>query len=86
MQRVELTKLIHMPVLHPDGQKLGEVEEIYLDPLHGSLERISLRLVADRKLCVIVPWSQLRFPDSKNFLELEVSRQTLEAVATRRGY
>jgi sporulation protein YlmC with PRC-barrel domain len=84
MQRVELSKLINMPVRHPDGQKLGEIEEIYLDPSQGSVDRVSLRLRTDRKLHVIVPWSQLRLADSKNCLELEISRQTLEAVAMRR--
>lgn len=84
MQRLKLSRLIDNLVRHPDGQALGEVEEIDIDPVRGSVERITLRLGPDRNLHVVVPWSQIRYSDSKGYLELEIGRQALEAVAVRR--
>lgn len=85
MQRLKLTQLINIPVRHPNGQALGEVGEIDIDPVRGSVERVTLRLDTDPKLSVVVPWSQLRYSSSDRCLELAIGRKTLETVASRRG-
>jgi len=84
MQRLKLSRLIDIPVRHPDGQALGKVDEIDFDPVRGAVERIILKLDNDSKLRVAVPWSQLRYSSSRHCLELEIGRDTLEAVAHRR--
>lgn len=85
MDCLELDKIIGMQVRHPDGQSLGWMDNVCIDPASGRIERATLRLRVNQNLRVTVPWSQLRLSKADDCIELDVTQQTLEAVASRRA-
>lgn len=86
-QKVTLTQLSGMPVRGPDGERLGEIEDLSIDVGEGAIDGARVRLAespAGRPLTIELPWSLLRLQKDGQGLELDIGLRTLVAVAARR--
>jgi sporulation protein YlmC with PRC-barrel domain len=86
-QKVALTELRGMTVHGPDGDVLGELEDLSIDVQRGAVDGARLRLVESptgRPLRIDLPWSLLRLDADGRGLELDIGLRTLIAVAARR--
>lgn len=87
-QRVLLTRLSGMPVHGPNGERLGEIENLSVNVRDGAIESARLRLAesrAGRTLRIDLPWSLLRLHPDGRRLSLDIGLPTLVSVAARRA-
>lgn len=84
--RVDLAAVSRKDVLDPDGQPLGRIRELYIDMNEGRVEYATLRLLTGTSMAyrqLVIPWSQFGVADTGEHLELDISRDVLESVASR---
>lgn len=87
-RQMDLTVLTGMQVCSPDGEALGDIEEVVVDVCTGTVESIRLRLAQTprgRVLRISIPWSLLQISDDHDQVELDIALQTLVTVASRRA-
>jgi len=84
--RVDLAAIYRKAVLDRGGEPLGRIRELFVDMEEGRVEYATLRLQADSPSAyrqVIIPWSQFGVAADGEHLELDISREVLETVASR---
>jgi sporulation protein YlmC with PRC-barrel domain len=82
---MRMSSLAGAKVRNPDGNPLGEIEELVVNVREGAIESALLRIDADGAKCptsISVPWSQLRFHADGRCFELDISLRTLIEVAS----
>jgi sporulation protein YlmC with PRC-barrel domain len=84
--RVDLAAISRRDVLDSEGKPLGRIRELFIDMNEGRVEYVTLRLqtrppAPDREL--VIPWSQFGIAEDGDHLELAISREILETVASR---
>ena len=84
--RVDLAAISRKAVLDSEGAPLGRINELFIDMDEGRVEYATLRLNTEtaapyRQL--VIPWSQFGVSGDGEHLELNISREVLETVASR---
>jgi|GEM_PF-2453801 len=84
---VELSQLLNSSVKNCDGEVLGHIHDIVLNPGNGRIEYVKLMLTADEfdveNSSVAVPWSQFKWVNITADIELDISRKVLKMGAKR---
>ncbi len=87
LKNVELSRLLNSSVKGRDGEVLGHIHDLVLNPHNGRVEYVELMLDADefdaQSLSVVVPWSQFKLVNVAADIELDISRKVLRMCATR---
>jgi sporulation protein YlmC with PRC-barrel domain len=75
------TTLLNQPVRHSDGESLGKIEDIVIDPDSGNVAYAIVSFggafAAGSKLFAI-PWSALQISPSRDYVSLNMDRAMLE--------
>ncbi|OEY67488.1 PRC-barrel domain-containing protein [Marinobacter sp. X15-166B] len=85
--RIELSRLLNSSVKGRDGEILGYIHDIVLNPHNGRIEYVEMTLDADQfdaqTSSVSIPWSQFKLVNIATDIELDISRKVLRMCATR---
>lgn len=83
--RFDLIAVLDKPVVDGDGERLGDIRELVVNPDEGYIEYAKLWLFSDSspRPEVIVPWSQFYLSADRENLQLNISHPVLRAAATR---
>lgn len=75
------TSLLHEQVRNAAGENLGKIEDVVVDPVTGNIDYVVMSLgglTGIGSKLVAIPWSALRVSDTRDYVLLNVDRQTLE--------
>ena len=84
--RVDLAAISRKAVLDSGGEPLGRIRELFIDMDEGRVEYATLRLQTGSRSAyrpLVIPWSQFGVTADGEHLELDISREVLETVASR---
>ncbi|MEH6560358.1 MAG: PRC-barrel domain-containing protein [Marinobacter sp.] len=84
---VELSRLLNNSVKNREGEVLGHIHDIVLNPSSGRIEYVKLTLGADEfgalDAWIAVPWSQFKLVNVTADIELNISCKVLRMCARR---
>ncbi|WP_339779780.1 PRC-barrel domain-containing protein [uncultured Marinobacter sp.] len=82
---VELSRLLNSAVKNCEGEVLGYIHDIVLNPHNGRIEYVRLALVTDEvdteSSSIAVPWSQFKLVNIAADIELDISPEVLRVCA-----
>ena len=84
--RIDLAAVARKAVLDSEGEPLGRINELFIDMDEGRVEYATLRLQTGADASyrqLVIPWSQFGVTVDGEHLELDISREVLETVASR---
>lgn len=84
-KKFDLIAVLDSPVVDGEGERLGNIGELIVNPDEGHIEFAKLWLFSDAspRPEVLVPWSQFNLSADRGNLQLNISLPVLRAAATR---